>query len=377
MEWLRLYHGTISDPKWPLISKRSKQPQGVVVSVWIALLEFASQHKDRGSVEGFDGEGLDALYGYEDGTTIAVVKALESGTGAVLKDNRIVSWERRQPKREDGSSERAKAWREQKRTQANAGERKRTHKNADEQNRTHDSETNANRPIPSETDLFSEGEKGSETSEESSRENSQGAELKADIKKRTQTNASERTANANEHRTEQIRTDQRREYLLAADAAATPGFPAEKAPENDFPLTGTVELGGMKLDVAEMAAFTNERRAKEAPAKSASQTKSEICKDGTAVAYRITTQEGQAVRISEKQVTEWQASFTDISVRAELMRLQVWSENADTNDRWAKKSAYPAACSYLAKKNTAALTSAKQAVELECKRKESRDPVWY
>jgi hypothetical protein len=52
-----------------------------------------------------------------------VISILNAMTGRFIEGNKILSWEKRQPKREDGAAERAKAWRERKRTQANASER--------------------------------------------------------------------------------------------------------------------------------------------------------------------------------------------------------------------------------------------------------------
>ena len=97
MEWLRWYHGAISDPKWPLIARKSGQNIGTVVSIWAALLEHASQDEERGSIEGFDPEAIDALFGYEDGTCEAVVAAMLSKD--LIKDGCIASWTKRQPKR--------------------------------------------------------------------------------------------------------------------------------------------------------------------------------------------------------------------------------------------------------------------------------------
>ena len=76
MEWFRWYHGACSDAKWPLIARKAHTTVGVVVSVWVALLEYASQDDERGSVEGFDCETFDALYGYSDGTCEAVLNAM-------------------------------------------------------------------------------------------------------------------------------------------------------------------------------------------------------------------------------------------------------------------------------------------------------------
>lgn len=118
MEWLRWYHGACSDAKWPLIARKSGTCVGVVVSVWAALLEQASQDEERGSIEGFDPETYDVLYGYEDGTCAAVLAAMtEKG---LIADGCIAAWQKRQPKRErdDSSTERVRRYREKKRQQA-------------------------------------------------------------------------------------------------------------------------------------------------------------------------------------------------------------------------------------------------------------------
>jgi len=115
MEWFRWYHGAISDPKWPLIARKSGQNIGTVVSIWAALLEFASQSESRGSAAGFDCETIDALYGYEDGTTETVCNAMKRH-GLLSETHVIVSWSKRQVKREreDNSSERVRRHRENK-----------------------------------------------------------------------------------------------------------------------------------------------------------------------------------------------------------------------------------------------------------------------
>lgn len=54
--------------------------------------------------------------------------------GRLLENDKVTGWEKRQPKKEDGASERAKAWREAKKKeseqQENEGERNRTQPNA-------------------------------------------------------------------------------------------------------------------------------------------------------------------------------------------------------------------------------------------------------
>lgn len=122
MEWFRWYHGACSDAKWPIIARKAKVSVGVVVSVWAALLEYASQDDERGSVAGFDGETYDALYGYEDGTCDAVLAAMIEKS--LICDGCICAWSRRQAvrEREDATNaERQRRYRERKK-QENADE---------------------------------------------------------------------------------------------------------------------------------------------------------------------------------------------------------------------------------------------------------------
>ena len=121
MDWFRWYHGACSDAKWPIIARKAKVSVGVVVSVWAALLEYASQDDERGSVVGFDGETYDALYGYEDGTCDAVLAAMiDKG---LICDGCICAWRKRQPEREredTTNAERQRRYRERKRQEKEA-----------------------------------------------------------------------------------------------------------------------------------------------------------------------------------------------------------------------------------------------------------------
>ncbi len=102
MQWFRWYHGTVDDRKWLVIARHSGQNRAVVLAVWCALLEFASQADDRGSVAAFDCESLDVLLGVEDGACAAVLRAL-AHKGLIVRD-RLTAWDRRQPRREDESA---------------------------------------------------------------------------------------------------------------------------------------------------------------------------------------------------------------------------------------------------------------------------------
>jgi hypothetical protein len=117
-DWFRSWHGAPTDPKWLGIARRAGVAPGIAVAVAWALMDRASQSSDRGSITGYDAEGLAYFYGCEPEQVEAIVSAMADK--GMITDGRFSSWEKRQPKREDGAAERAREWRERKRTQANA-----------------------------------------------------------------------------------------------------------------------------------------------------------------------------------------------------------------------------------------------------------------
>lgn len=54
MDWFRSWHGAPTDNKWLLIAKRAGVTPMMVSAVFWALLDYASQQEERGSVAGFD-----------------------------------------------------------------------------------------------------------------------------------------------------------------------------------------------------------------------------------------------------------------------------------------------------------------------------------
>lgn len=109
MEWLRWYHGCVTDPKFALVSRRSGQAVASVLAVWAALLERASQGRARGSVSGFDCESFDVLLGLDDGACRSIVSAFESK--GMIVDEMVAKWDERQSKDEE-SAERKRLQRE-------------------------------------------------------------------------------------------------------------------------------------------------------------------------------------------------------------------------------------------------------------------------
>lgn len=112
MDWFRWHHGSITDPKFQLIARRSESRFGDVLAVWTFILESASTSHDRGNFGEIDCEAVDCLIGAEEGTTSRIIEAMIDR--GLVECGRVTSWDKRQPKREreDNSSGRVKAFRQ-------------------------------------------------------------------------------------------------------------------------------------------------------------------------------------------------------------------------------------------------------------------------
>ena len=113
MEWFRSHHGAPTDPKLRLVAKRCNLPAGTIAAIWWALLDHASQAADRGSVATFDPEVTAIAFDYPVEDVRRVYETL-CNTGLVSECFRLVSWERRQPKREGSSTDRVRKHRAEK-----------------------------------------------------------------------------------------------------------------------------------------------------------------------------------------------------------------------------------------------------------------------
>lgn len=140
MEWFRWYHGTVADPKFTVIARRSRQPRHVVIACWTAILEHASTRSDRGCLEEIDHEEIAASLDLETEQVEAVCQAMMDK--GMIVDDRLKNWEKRQPKREDSTgAERKERWRNKKkedleRTGTHGNETERLERARTEQNRT-------------------------------------------------------------------------------------------------------------------------------------------------------------------------------------------------------------------------------------------------
>jgi hypothetical protein len=109
MDWLRWYHGTIADPKWRVIARKSGRPITEVIAVWGAILENASQSPKRGHLSGWDSEDVAAALDTDAEHVDAILAAMR---GKVLNGDELAAWEKRNPKREDDSADRVRRYRE-------------------------------------------------------------------------------------------------------------------------------------------------------------------------------------------------------------------------------------------------------------------------
>ena len=136
IDWFRWHHGSVTDPKFQLVARKSKQSLATVIAVWAFVLEKASASEERGHFGGLDCESVDCMFGLDDGATQAILSAM-ADRGLVDAD-RVASWGKRQVKRErtdDFSTDRVKAFRSKERqetpktndeTPCNAKERQET-----------------------------------------------------------------------------------------------------------------------------------------------------------------------------------------------------------------------------------------------------------
>ena len=127
-DWVRLWHDMPTDPKWRVVARKSGQPLACVIAVFNLMMVNASGNgADRGTLTAWDDEDAAAALDMEAEDVAAIRTAMQ---GKVLEGNRLAGWEKRQPKREDGTA--AKRKEEWKERQRNAAERSGTQEDAPE-----------------------------------------------------------------------------------------------------------------------------------------------------------------------------------------------------------------------------------------------------
>jgi len=94
IEWYRVYHGMPEDAKLKVIAKRSKQLMTHVVTVWLCILDAASRHKTRGTVE-VDSEQIAVVQDIDQKSVEAIIRALYE-KGMIDENHRLTGWKIRQ-----------------------------------------------------------------------------------------------------------------------------------------------------------------------------------------------------------------------------------------------------------------------------------------
>lgn len=115
MDWLRWHHGTVTDPRFGLVARKSGASLPDVIAVWAYLLERASASIDRGNFGEIDHESIDCLFDFPttETRTQDIITVL-TGRG-MIGNGRIAEWEALQAKREredTGAAERKRKQRE-------------------------------------------------------------------------------------------------------------------------------------------------------------------------------------------------------------------------------------------------------------------------
>lgn len=101
IDWFRWHHGSVTDPKFQLVARKSGASLPDVLAVWAYVLEQASANQERGCHGEIDCEAVDCLFNFPatETRTADILKAMAERN--LLADGLIVNWEKRQPKRED------------------------------------------------------------------------------------------------------------------------------------------------------------------------------------------------------------------------------------------------------------------------------------
>lgn len=147
-EWLRLWHDMPNDPKWRSIAKASGQHITAVISVYVHMLVCASNATERGRTQGWSDEDVANALELETHQVTAICDAMQ---GRVLDGDTLKGWKRRQPIKEDGSSERSKAWRELQKLKKEQEEEIQTKPNETERKRPQDKDKDKDKKSLTET----------------------------------------------------------------------------------------------------------------------------------------------------------------------------------------------------------------------------------
>jgi len=100
MDWFRWHHGSVTDPKFQLVARKSGASVAEVIGVWATLLESASMSEVRGNMGDLDFEAIDCFLGLTEGQSRNIYFVMSERGLLDTESNTVSSWHKRQPMRE-------------------------------------------------------------------------------------------------------------------------------------------------------------------------------------------------------------------------------------------------------------------------------------
>lgn len=107
--WVRLWEDMPTDPKWRVVARKSGQTIPAVIAVFTMLMVEGGKSGRSGDVSGARAEDIAAALDMDDAAVDAILEAMQ---GRVIEGSSLSGWDKRQPKREDNSTQRVQAHRE-------------------------------------------------------------------------------------------------------------------------------------------------------------------------------------------------------------------------------------------------------------------------
>jgi hypothetical protein len=95
MNGYKVHHGLPLDARLGVIAKRAGLRRGVVLALWLTLLDHASKNKPRGSVNNIDPEEIAATLEFETGVIENALQAFHD-KGMISADGLLTDWEKSQ-----------------------------------------------------------------------------------------------------------------------------------------------------------------------------------------------------------------------------------------------------------------------------------------
>lgn len=96
MQWFRIWNTFLNSPKWALVAKRAGCSKHEVIAVVLYLMDFASRNEERGSIEGFDEDEIEAVTDVTRDVTVRIVTELDALKRGPIANGKFKKWEKYQ-----------------------------------------------------------------------------------------------------------------------------------------------------------------------------------------------------------------------------------------------------------------------------------------